>query len=330
MKQNLIDRYVYAVTKMLPFKGREDIEKELRTLIDDLLEERCGELLPEDRDIRVVLTELGTPSELAEKYRPEKNRYLIGPEYYSKYKLVLMITLTAVFFGILLASVITTIMDHQAGWQILLFSLLPWMGTLIMGLISAFGIVTAIFAFFEYKGINVTMYEGLEQLPPVPQKKETISRSEAIVGIVFSVIFCVIFVAAPQIMGVAFSRGGEVIPFFNLEVIHNLWYVFIAFTILGILSESFKLYEGRYTKRLAVVTVVTNLISAVLAILLLTQNQIMNPELITAITGAIGNERDIIIASAEKMNLLFLAVMLLILTIDSVVSVIRGIRYDKA
>lgn len=38
----LIDRYIYAVTKKLPQKQREDIEKELRTLIDDMLEERCA------------------------------------------------------------------------------------------------------------------------------------------------------------------------------------------------------------------------------------------------------------------------------------------------
>lgn len=66
MKNDLIERYIYAVTKRLPQKVQKDISDELRTLIDDMLAERCGELVPEEKDIRVVLTELGTPEELYE------------------------------------------------------------------------------------------------------------------------------------------------------------------------------------------------------------------------------------------------------------------------
>lgn len=65
MEHELIERYLYAVTKQLPAKSRRDIERELRSLIGDMLEERCGEIAPTERDIRVVLTELGTPTELA-------------------------------------------------------------------------------------------------------------------------------------------------------------------------------------------------------------------------------------------------------------------------
>lgn len=56
MKNDLIERYIYAVTKRLPQKVQKDISDELRTLIDDMLVERCGELVPEEKDIRVVLT----------------------------------------------------------------------------------------------------------------------------------------------------------------------------------------------------------------------------------------------------------------------------------
>jgi hypothetical protein len=36
----MIDRYVYAVTKRLPEKQREDVSDELRGLIEDMLEAR--------------------------------------------------------------------------------------------------------------------------------------------------------------------------------------------------------------------------------------------------------------------------------------------------
>ena len=65
---DLIERYIYAVTKKLPKRMREDISKELYSLIMDMLESRCGEIKPTDKDIRVVLTELGTPSDLANNF----------------------------------------------------------------------------------------------------------------------------------------------------------------------------------------------------------------------------------------------------------------------
>lgn len=37
MKNDLIERYIYAVTKRLPQKVQKDISNELRTLIDDIV-----------------------------------------------------------------------------------------------------------------------------------------------------------------------------------------------------------------------------------------------------------------------------------------------------
>ena len=50
----------------------------LETIIQDMLEERCGDVMPTEHDIRVVLTELGTPAELASKYKSETQDCLIG------------------------------------------------------------------------------------------------------------------------------------------------------------------------------------------------------------------------------------------------------------
>ena len=57
---DLIERYLYAITRHLPSAQRSDVAEELRTLISDMLDERCGSLPPTAKDVRVVLTELGT------------------------------------------------------------------------------------------------------------------------------------------------------------------------------------------------------------------------------------------------------------------------------
>ena len=67
-----------AITRRLPAKQCADVAEELRTLISDMLDERCGNLPPTAKDVRVVLTELGTPGEMVRKYTADEDACLIG------------------------------------------------------------------------------------------------------------------------------------------------------------------------------------------------------------------------------------------------------------
>lgn len=325
MKNELIDRYVYAVTRRLPARLRNDIDKELHSLIEDMLEARCDGLLPEDRDVRVILTELGTPSELAMRYMPEGRDHLIGPAYYSQYKMVTGIVLASVTFGLVLSGCISFFTDSS---EALYFTLFSWIGTLITGLIAAFGAVTFIFAVFERKNIALNFGGSeLDSLPPVPEKKSVIPKGEPIAGIIFSVIFCVIFLAAPQIICAKFGADQPFIPVFNVDLIHQLWYIFVALTILGIARESFKLYEGRYTKRLAIVTVVSDILSAALTLVLLSSQQILNSAFIAGASPILSNE--VITGILTYFNLFFMAVILFCLLLDMGVTLFKGFWYNR-
>ena len=77
--KNLIERYVYDVARRLPEKDREDVKKELRANIYDMLPQNAG-----DDTVKKVLYELGSPVSLAEKYRT-RPRYLISPAYFDEY-----------------------------------------------------------------------------------------------------------------------------------------------------------------------------------------------------------------------------------------------------
>ena len=81
--EEMTRRYIWAVVKHLPAKGRSDIETELKGLIEDMLAERTGGGRPTPKDLDVVLAELGAPYELAQKYIAQ-DRYLIGPELFPK------------------------------------------------------------------------------------------------------------------------------------------------------------------------------------------------------------------------------------------------------
>lgn len=79
---DLIDRYVYAVTRALPKTQRQEIADELHSDIQDLIDAETNGTGAER--VRKVLTELGRPEELAMRYSGTK-QYLIGPEWFSSY-----------------------------------------------------------------------------------------------------------------------------------------------------------------------------------------------------------------------------------------------------
>jgi len=73
MSRNLIDRYIRTATRRLPGKLRADVQQELASTISDMLEARCGTAAPGEKDIRIVLSELGAPGKLAAEYKGQND-----------------------------------------------------------------------------------------------------------------------------------------------------------------------------------------------------------------------------------------------------------------
>ena len=341
MKNNeLIERYVYAVVRQLPAKQRADIEQELKSLINDMLEERCGDVSPTERDINVVLAELGKPSELAAKYDPDGERSLIGPRYYRRYIQTMKLALPAVVLGLAIAAILSTLIegiDPNTNLQVngLDFSwiahVFSWLGNIITSLFSAAAIITLIFAIFEYK--NVTLDEDdISKLPAVPRKNQQIKKSECIVGIVLSLIFGTLFIFAPQTLcAITTSENGVVtaIPIFDSDVVRSLWPCWLAVLALGIGRNCFGMIEGVYSVRYAIVTAVVNVLSAVGVVFGLCRDNIMN----SAFTEQIGNlfrletDSEFIVAMFEKFNIFLMAVWLFALVMDTVEAVAKAAKY---
>lgn len=88
---DLLDLYVSEVGKHLPLKSRRDIEAEIRSVLQDMLDERAqaaGHPVDEAM-ILDLLKEYGSPKKVAASYVPE--RYLIGPRFFPLFKLVLTV-----------------------------------------------------------------------------------------------------------------------------------------------------------------------------------------------------------------------------------------------
>ena len=107
--------------------------------------------------------------------------------------------------------------------------------------------------------------DGIDNLPPVPQKSNRISKVDAIVGIVFSVIFTLVFLVCPQILCIAFVKNGVGVyePLFNLEYIRQTWYFILAFGIWVVQGDVLSLIVGSNPKGWMLFTIIPNIINEV-------------------------------------------------------------------
>lgn len=277
---DLIERYIYAATRRLPAKQRDDVANELRTVISDMLTERCGDIVPEEKDIRVVLTELGTPNELAEKYSTDKVNCLIGSPHYLTYKFVATIVVAAASIGVAFSLVLSHILEPDCTW----FAFFgEWLAAIWSTGLQAFAIVTIIFAILHRKGISVDGTKSLDELPSVPKKSEKINRVECCIDIALTVAFTSVLIFAPQILTgfASVSDGGSVLTLnlFDLDVLASVVPLLAAIALVSIGREIVKLIEGRYSKLAAIVITAANITQIGLSAAILTKNGLFNPEI---------------------------------------------------
>lgn len=314
MKSDLIERYIYAVTKRMDRKQRQDVSMELQGLIEDMLTERCGSRTPEEKDVRVVLTELGTPQELYSQYCDDADACLIGQPYYSTYMFVMKIVLAAVAVGITISNVILQLQEPKIWWEMIG----TWLDMLYNSALASFTIVTLLFAFFYRKGIRIAEPFSFDNLPPVPKKKQEIPRIEAMIGIGIDVLFLVVFLATPQVLGMYALETGEIIPIFNVDAIRAGWYIILLFGILGIVRETVKLLEGRYNRKVLTVALMTDLLSAILAVIWLSDSKMFNPVFTQRILAEVAGQEAVIVGLFENFPKFILGLMLFALVLDSV------------
>ncbi len=323
----LIDRYVYDVTRRLPQAQRTDIEKELRTLIDDML---AGK---EDvKDVTLVLIELGRPAELAAKYRGSL-RYLISPQLFGTYEMLLKIVLAAVAFGMLAANVI---MNITAPPESVLLAVAQALGMTVMALFLAFGIITLIFAIVERTGKGEAWKKENDwhprDLPEVPLRSAVIKKGDPIVSLVFSAVFLVIFLTMPWLFGVGIGLPAPWIPVFNLNALAGVIWLFVLLIAAGVAKDALRLIIGRYTIKLAAFVAALNIISFVLVVLVFGNAAVWNASFLADLQAATGAEwfgSDLAKAIWAFVPTLIVVLSGIGLAADTGTTLYRGIRYGR-
>ncbi len=332
---NLIERYLNAVAEHLPEDTREDVKKELRANIEDMLPENSTE-----EDVRRVLEQLGNPVGLAEEYRQTK-RYLIGPSLYDSYisilKLVIGIAVIVFSFIWVIGNTAKPAFDIAKPPVDFITNFISGIiSAAFNGLLQAFLWVTVVFVVLERVGLREGQLPfgkkvwSVDDLPEVTlNDKGRISRGETVVGLIFSVAFTALLVFQPQTFawyGKTSSGMMLVTPLFDIERLRPFIFFIVVLAILQFVTCIYKFIVMRWNLPLAIANTANNIASSILVFIMFNGGNIINPDFLARFAGVVGQPATGFTVSSHTFFSVFVTLCIVGCAIDSISGFVKSRR----
>ena len=286
---NLIETYVYEVTRRLPEKSRNDIALELTSTIEDTLPENYSE-----NEVMEALSKLGDPAQLAASYRETPN-YLIGPKVYDVYMRTMKIIIPWVILITILVHVVESIVlfsGEESLLTVMIKAIGMIIGNIIHALIQTFFWVTITFIFIERIGLAntndpITKFgvkwtpEALKHVYVIPKKK-AISKVEIILGFVWTAIWVAFYFNAEYFAGIYRSTNGEglqmIMPAFDQTVLLSYWPIVLPFALFEIGLGIYKWKNKQWTMKLVSINAAIKVLSLIAFIVIASNPNLINEE----------------------------------------------------
>ena len=334
--RELMQRYIYQVTRRLAKDQREETARELEELITDMAEQKGME---------EALKELGDPAAFAQKYREEPG-WVIGPEYAEDYRWLLKIVLAAVALSVVVSGVVQGALQRDGAGI-----LTEAVSSAVTGALSAVGAVTVLFMILERRKIRVDFRKefrmaegnGAERrkwvpmlLPPVPDSRAEIKRSDEAVNLIFEALLAGLMIFAPWLFGAyAFEDGTFIrtIPIFNLERWNIILPVLLISLAAGFSDDVVRLVCGCYCRTVLIVCLVSGAVQAVFAWILLKGLPFFNPSFVQELRQEFdwqGTKGDLLtLYGTGRLETIVLLVIWACILIETGVTVYKTVRYAE-
>jgi ABC-type multidrug transport system fused ATPase/permease subunit len=274
---NLIERYIAEIGKHLPTRNRADIQKEIRSTLEDMLEDRSRKAGRTADEIMVVdlLKEFGKPDKVAATYLPEQT--LISAKLYPMYLLVLRIVLPIVATVLLVTSAIGLATANLAPTEAFK-GIGESLSEIFSALVSAFGGITLTFAILdripnikdEFNEKNEEQGWNPRDLPEV-RDVEKFSIPGLMVEIALTFVAIAIFNFYPNIVGFGFVLNDKwtFLPILSEAFFHYVPYL-TGLWVLQIGLNLFLLSKGQWQPITRWLKIALELLGLVLAVVMLT------------------------------------------------------------
>jgi len=329
-----IELYLNAVAERLPEDTREDVKNELRANIEDMLPDN-----PTEEDIRNVLGRLGNPAKLANEYRQTK-RYLIGPDLYDNYisvlKLVIGIAVIVFAFIGMLEHIANPPHSISDSVDFAVNADTGVVSAVFDGAIQAFIWVTVVFAMLERAGLGEGKLSfskkawSVDDLPDsVIPTKSRINRAEAIVEIVFTVIFTAILIFQPELFGWYEKRSSSgifILPVFNLARLQSYTPVIILLFAVNFILSVYKLIVLRWKLPLAIANTINNIAVSVFVLVMLSDRSSISQGFLSRIAEVVKKPAADVAKGFYGLLTVLIIIVIVFSAIDSVSGFVKSRR----
>jgi hypothetical protein len=276
--ETLIDRYLSAVSDALPVKQRTDTVTEIKSLIQDALDDRSKAegRPPDDEMMTAVLKQFGPPEKIVAPYLPE--RYLIGPRLFPTFLLVLRIVLPIVAVAVLAAYWLGAIQLSTMTIGQFFTELAKSMGGAFSAVIQAFADIVIIFAILqwvnpEFSGMAKETEWDPHSLKAISQP-DRIKRGELIAEIVFTFLALIIFTFYFDRIGIYNNINGQWMFTPVLTAAFTPYIVWFGLLwVLTIIQDAILLRKGSWQTGSRVFSIVLSGFTIILAASLMTNIQ---------------------------------------------------------
>jgi len=329
---NLIDKYITEVGKHLPRKNRADIEAEIRSTLEDMLDERKQTDGPADEaTVLQLLKEYGAPRDVAATYQSHQYQYLIGPRLFPIFERVIRI-IFAIVAGASLIGLAVGLAETGLSRPEFVPTFSKWLGGLISGLIAAFGNIVLVFAIIERtqaaRAIEKEFDKEAKGWDPKELQKEPdtnkIDMADHIATIIFTALGLIVFNIYPNLFAIRFVSDGTWVSY---PILTEAFFRFLPWiNILGlsqIIFSGFMLGQRNWIPLTRILGIIMDVAGMVLAVIILRTPGIfgITAEALTSI--GISDAADTVIQLFRFLPDLIIVIIVIVTTIKVIQSLLK-------
>lgn len=329
---NLLDKYILEIGNHLPRRNRPDLQAEIRSTIEDMIDDKVGQTdrSVDDDMIEEVLKEYGSPAKVAAAYHP--TRYLIGPQLYPFFLLVTKIVL-GVLLAVTLASFLWNYYNNQAS-PAFIGSLGNFVLQFFGGATAALGNIVLVFAILERVLPSTDLDGSKDDWKPsdllAEPDPELVSKGETIFEILFIILGLALLNLLPELISLVNQNDSNwvYVPALSDTFISYLPWINLL-GILSILLDVYLLRQERWQIFTRIAGLMIDFAGIVLAGIMLNGLPLVEFGVADLASTPVAGSSDTLVQLVNLTPKIILVILIIVQSIE-VVGMIRHLIFQRA
>jgi len=330
---NMLEKYIIEVGKHLPRKNRLDLQNEIRSTLEDMLEDRSRQTNRPVNDtlISEVLKEYGAPAKVAAAY--QTIQYLVGPRLFPFFIMVVKIVVAVLFAVALGGFAINIISNNVTGVEF--FPALGKFGLQFLGsAIAAFGNIVIVFAILE-RVLPASEFEDEEEkwdpsdLDAEPDPHQ-IKNSELIVEILITILGLALLNLYPHLIGIGMVKDNT---FVYMPVLSDAFHLYLPWInllgVIQILFDGYLLSRGVWHMLTRFFGLVIEVAGIALAVVMLTGPSLVKFSAADLANTSLAESAEVLGPMINFLPLMVLVIVIIVNSIEVIQAILHMVRWKS-